>query len=279
MEKLGYKKYFLVDNGSLRSESVLSLRRTAIKLEEKSGFPITPAGIMHSHKIDPVELNGVAACSMDSLFASKDQDKIDYISVIPMFLGPSLAITDWLPKKLGQWKESDTNRDFAIADCLFRKGDQRLADALTEIITHSISLKFTEKPFVILVDHGTPLHEVNFVREEIGKYLAQRLSGLTSGFSTACMERREGVKYDFNDPLLEKLLVEIKSSGHKCVVVGQLFLAPGRHAGPGGDIAQICKPFVKSGMQIENTVTLGNHPLVLEILVDRLRELEQDLMR
>ena len=67
MEKLGYKKYFLVDNGSLRSESVLSLRRTAIKLEEKSGFPITPAGIMHSHKIDPVKLNGVAACSMDSL--------------------------------------------------------------------------------------------------------------------------------------------------------------------------------------------------------------------
>ena len=274
MEKLGSRKYFLVDNGSLSSESVLSLRLTASKLEEKSGFPIIPAGIMHSHKIDSAKLNGVAACSMDSFFASKDTDKIDYISVIPMFLGPSLAITDWLPKKLGKWRESATNRNFAIADCLFRKGDQRLGDAVIENIRHLISQKFTEKPFVILVDHGTPLPEVNLVREEIGKYLAQRLGGLISGFSTACMERRKGVKYDFNDPLLENLLADIKSSGHRCVVVGQLFLAPGRHAGPDGDIAQICKPFERSGMHIESTFTLGNHPLVLEILADRLRELE-----
>ena len=149
---------------------------------------------MHSHKIDPAKLNGVAACSMDSFFASKDTDKSDHISVIPMFLGPSLAIIHWLPRKLGELKESATNRDFAIADCLFRKGDQRLGDALIENIRHSISQKFTEPPFVILVDHGTPLPEVNLVREEIRKYLAQRLGGLISGFSTGCKERRKGVK-------------------------------------------------------------------------------------
>ena len=65
-----------------------------------------------------------------------------------------------------------------------------------------------------------------------------------------------------------------KSFRSSCVILAQLFLAPGRHAGPNGDIAQICAPFINKGMEISRTPTLGNHRLILEILAERLKELE-----
>ena len=88
------------------------------------------------------------------------------------------------------------------------------------------------------------------MREEIGCFLEEKLGNQISGFSTACMERREGKEYDFNDPLLETLLEDKKVSGGSCVILAQLFLAPGRHAGPDGDITQICTPFLNEGMKI-----------------------------
>jgi hypothetical protein len=51
------------------------------------------------------------------------------------------------------------------------------------------------------------------------------------------MERRPGPAYAFNEPLLERLLRAPFDAG--LVVVGMLFLSPGRHAGQ-GDVAAIC---------------------------------------
>ena len=51
------------------------------------------------------------------------------------------------------------------------------------------------------------------------------------------MERREGAEYDFNEPQLESAVV---GKGEAVpVVVALLFLQPGRHAGPGGDVKSI----------------------------------------
>ena len=52
------------------------------------------------------------------------------------------------------------------------------------------------------------------------------------------------------------------------------FLLPGRHAGEGGDVAEICKGLIAEGTfeQIQNTPLLGEHPMLLEILEDRLQE-------
>ena len=175
-------------------------------------------------------------------------------------------------KKLNEWSQNGENREFSIADCLFQNKDHRIARSLSEYVFDLIPQCSSQKPFVILVDHGTPLPEVNEVREKIGNILKEILGNQISGFSTACMERREGTEYDFNDPLLETLLEQKKASGIGCVILAQLFLAPGRHAGPNGDIAQICAPFINKGMEIARTPTLGNHRLILEILAERLRE-------
>ena len=88
------------------------------------------------------------------------------------------------------------------------------------------------------------------------------------------MERRAGEEYAFNDPLLEKLLAEICARGERNVIVAQLFLAPGRHAGSHGDITKICLPFEKDGVRIKQTPTLGKHPYLIEILGERLREFQ-----
>ena len=270
MEKSTFIKYFLVDNGSLRAESVLYIRDVARQLSKVSGKTVDPAGIMHSHKVDPLKLNGIPGLSMEAFFQSEEANKAECMHFIPMFLGPSLAITDWLKVKADEWIAAKTGREYKIADCLFQDGDERIANALYDQIIKYLSEHNQAKPYIILVDHGTPLREVNYVREEIGTQLAKKLQGTISGFSTASMERRDGDEYAFNDPLLEKLLMEIHSHGQKNVVLAQLFLAPGRHAGPEGDIEKICLPFENDGLKIHKLPTLGNHPYILEILAERL---------
>jgi sirohydrochlorin ferrochelatase len=125
---------------------------------------------------------------------------------------------------------------------------------------------------VAMVDHGTPLLEVNEVREEVGRTMERILDGEIGGFSTCSMERRPGSEYDFNNPLLSDLLSDWFDQGISEVVVSQFFLLPGRHAGPDGDLAQICQPFIDKGMRLYRTDQLGQHPLILEILSDAISE-------
>ena len=51
----------LVDNGSHRAASVLSLRRIAKELSVRSGREVHPVSLLHSTKVDPEELDGVPA--------------------------------------------------------------------------------------------------------------------------------------------------------------------------------------------------------------------------
>jgi sirohydrochlorin ferrochelatase len=86
------------------------------------------------------------------------------------------------------------------------------------------------------------------------------------------MERRAGGEFDFNEPLLERALSGIAGdAGPGDVVILPLFFSPGRHAGPGGDIAVICEAARERhpGLRIHRTALVGEHPLLVEILADR----------
>ena len=86
------------------------------------------------------------------------------------------------------------------------------------------------------------------------------------------MERRDGEEYDFNEPLLEGLL---GSEGYEReVVLSMMFVSPGRHAGPGGDIAKICEAVEKErpGLRAHMTDLVASHSGLVEILADRFRE-------
>ena len=92
----------------------------------------------------------------------------------------------------------------------------------------------------------------------------------------ASMERREGQQFDFNDPRLETALDRAVKT-NRTVIVGLLFLAPGQHAGPRGDIEAICRKIERRspGSRILITGLAGGHPDIIDILADRVREAEE----
>ena len=271
---LSEKKYFLVDNGSLRAESVRTLREIAVQLSSLCDLVITPMGLMHSHKVDAGELDGQSAQSMQSFLESAEAEALSHICVIPFFLGPSLAVTDWLPRNLGLWQERGAGRHFRILDVLYRQGDDRLPRALADRCREGMQQSGLSRAHVALVDHGTPLKEVNQVREEVGLECRHLLGNEVAGFSTCAMERREGTEYDFNDPLLESLLEKWVGKGVREIILSQFFLLPGRHAGPGGDLQQIVQTFTERlpELSVHRADNPGTHPLVMEILRQRINE-------
>ena len=271
---LNKTKYFLVDNGSLNPESTLSLRKVASELKRRTDLPIRPVGLMHSHKVDPSSLEGIPAESLDSLFESEEPSSWKKVVMVPFFFGPSRAITDWLPKKLELWKSKFPHAEYEILPCLHEEGDDSIAKALVQNTLSCIDRSTMQKPFVAMVDHGTPIKAVNQVREEIGLQMREMLGSVVHGFSTCCMERREGAEYDFNDPLLESLLSEVAENGCREVILAQLFLSPGRHAGKGGDLDEICSGFKG---ELIRTPLLGNHPEIISILERRIRSFQNTI--
>ena len=271
-KSLKERKYFLVDNGSLGPDAVLNLRTVAHSLAKITDCEVRPMGLMHSHKVEPSALDGLPGESMEAFLQSDEAGSMDQLRVLPFFLGPSLAVTDWLPRNLEKWRSEKKGRSFAVLDFLFAPEDDRLARILADLCLKRFPSAETPPPHLILVDHGTPLPEVNRVREEVGQQLEALMRKRIGGFSTCCMERRPGKEYDFNDPLLENLLRSLREDGVRRVLLAQFFLSPGRHAGENGDLARICKGFEQTapGFEICRLPTMGNHPLMLEILADRI---------
>ena len=265
--------YLLVDNGSLEAGSTLNLRNAARLIERAAKVPIYPVSLLHSSKVEPEKLAGVPALTMDVFLRGAIGQSSNELRVVPFFFGPSRALTEWLPGKLEEWKSDKNGRSYRILGSLYDAGDNRLALALEELSLQVMQREGLSFPFLSLVDHGTPVLDVHRVREEVGAELKIRMNGRISGFATCSMERREGEEYDFNEPLLENLLAGIKGKFEE-VLVAQLFLSPGRHAGEGGDLDAICSSFTdgSSIRRIFRTELLGDHPLVMKIILERIRE-------
>ena len=89
---------FLVDNGSLRPAATFALRELASVLCRKTGTAIEAVSLLHSHKIPSQQLGGQAATivkrRMRELIAAGQREFV----ILPLFLGPSLAITEYLPE-------------------------------------------------------------------------------------------------------------------------------------------------------------------------------------
>jgi sirohydrochlorin ferrochelatase len=140
--------------------------------------------------------------------------------------------------------------------------------------------KHSELPAVALVDHGSPEPKVTAVRNRVAAQLARRFGPAVRGVAACSMERREEPEFAFNDPLLAALL-DTPPYAAGAVIVAPLFLSPGRHAGPAGDIAQICRDAEARhpGLHTAITSLVGDHPAVIEILGERLAASLQSLAR
>jgi sirohydrochlorin ferrochelatase len=267
-------KYLLVDNGSLRPQSVLNFRRVAEQLSREAGLQTLPASLLHSSKVPEDQLEGEPAVNLERRIRLELEAGERAFTIIPFFFGPTGAITEYLPQRLAYRREKQG--DFAVERTPFLYlGQGEDNGALTNILAANvrqiIHYQGWSCPRVILVDHGSPLSEVTDVRNALAEELAQCLGDEVAAVAAASMERREGAQFAFNEPLLESLLDQAPWNAGP-VVISMLFLSPGRHAGPGGDIANICNRARERNPALRTCMSalVGDHPGIVPLLKERL---------
>ncbi|MCC5789908.1 MAG: hypothetical protein JJT75_09750 [Opitutales bacterium] len=273
---------FLTDNGSLRPSSTLALRRIAEKLapwaRREFGVTLEPASLLHSSRIPAEDLGGEKAEIVYQRIKRlyREEGRRRFI-VLPLFIGPSRALTEYLPAKREEWKGRFPGLDLRIGPPLYREGDPRMTEILAELIQPFLRDK-EDRPLVALTDHGSPEPKVTEVRNQLALELGRKLGNSVEKVAPASMERREGKEYGFSDPLLANLLNQPGWTRGR-LVVSMLFLLPGRHAGEGGDVVEIIENSQKRhpGRVVEITPLLGESPRLVEVLRDRLVEVLSDL--
>jgi len=269
----------LFDNGSLRPEPTRRLRTIAAVLSGRLDRPVIPASLLHAGEIDPADLDGSPAQLLESEIARRLELGEKRFTLLPFFIGPSNAMTEYLPDRLNHLRDRYPDLETRTADSLARLDphpDLRLAELLSAQILLTLGkLADGTPPAVIVVDHGSPVVSVTQIRNRVALETGRLLRGRVAEVRAASMEKREGQAYNFNDPLLEIALVRAVQT-NRTVVVSLLFLAPGRHAGPHGDIDTICRKIERRspGSQILLTGPAGGHPGIVDILLDRVKEVE-----
>ena len=246
----------LTDNGSLQPAATLRLRALATEVARRLGRGVEPVSVLHSDKVDPSLLGGVPARTFEPYAREAKAAGAETLEVLPLFIGPSLALTEYLPERA-----KAVGIGLKVRPTLWSQGRE---DALVSPLLDNLAATGWTKGAgtVLLCDHGSPIPQVTAAREDLAARLRARL-GLRPDELVGCaMERREGPTYAFNEPMLADALGRARGK----VAVLMLFLLPGRHAGPGGDVADICAAHAPAGVSWTISPLLGDHPALPEIL-------------
>ena len=268
--------YLISDNGSYRPEATFSLRSLAERLGKRVGETIHPVSLLHSTKIDPSKLNDIPAEIFEPFVVKKLEEGVRRFHVTPMFFGPSAAILEYMPQRVEVLRTNWPDLEVRISPCvvdLEDPEDERMANILIDQIKATREQRGFETPSIALVDHGAPRIKVTEVRNHLGEQLRRLLPESEFPHVVACsMERRDGDEYAFNEPLLERV---IGAEGFRNeVIVSMLFASPGRHAGPGGDVAKICEEAAEShpDLQWQMSELVAGHDGIIDVLAARFEE-------
>ncbi len=268
----------LMDNGSLRPAAIRKLCSLAAALGRRLGRKVEPVSLLHSSAVPASKLNGRKAEILEPAILSRAKAGVREFVIVPLFFGRSRALTEYIPERLAEWNKTYPDLRVRLAAPLAAVGDDRLARLLEAQVRAKLTPAFLrgEKVQVAVVDHGSPAKAVTQVRNRLAAQLRRRLGRSVARVAASSMERRPGAAYAFNEPLLENLLATRPwNSGP--VIVAQLFLLPGRHAGPAGDIAAICRRAREKNPRLRTVRTklLGDHSGLIEILADRYHAAER----
>ena len=262
----------LVDNGSLQPAATRRLRRMATALGQRLGRKVEPVSLLHSNQVPAKKLGGRKAEILKDAVLHRLHDGAREFVIVPLFFGRSRALTEFIPGLIEQWRRHSGEMKVRVAAPLAARGDDRLVRILEQEVRAKLTRDFLrgQHARVALVDHGSPVQAVTRVRNRLAVQLRRRLGAKVAGVAACSMERRPGAAYAFNEPLLETLLATPPwNSGP--VVVAQLFLLPGRHAGPGGDVERICRRARRKSpvLRTRRTQLVGANPGLIAILADR----------
>jgi sirohydrochlorin ferrochelatase len=222
---------------------------------------VHPVSVLHSHKIDKALLAGEPAVIFEQAVQQAKTDGIDELMVLPLFIGPSRAITEYLPQVFADAQPGAMK--LTVRPTLYGEDGAELLEILTDQILHTPG--DAEKDTVLLCDHGSPIIEVTRVRDALARDLSAEMDIPPSRLIACSMERREGPEYAFNEPLLATALQRAPGD----VIILMLFLLPGRHAGPDGDVATIAKEHAKPGAQVRMSPLLAKHPSMSQLIAKR----------
>ncbi len=271
---------FLFDNGSLRAASTLSLREVARRLAEKSELTVSAVSLLHSSGVSVEQLGGEPAELLEpALLNWLEKNPQGKAVLLPFFFGPSGALTEYLPTRLRSVHAKYPEAELRLARPLvnIQDPDTRLASILADAARVVAKDQGLKTPKVLLVDHGSPQFPVTLVRNHLGEQTQALLRAEISDFGVASMERRPGPDYAFSDPLLAVALSHEPFDRGDVIVLLQ-FLSPGRHAGEGGDIAQICDEARRGRGKLKTYMTepIGQDPRIVDILLERYDQVLKD---
>jgi sirohydrochlorin ferrochelatase len=258
-------KVALVDNGSLEAAAHECLRAAAAAIGERADVPVEAVSWRHSDRIPSYALPGVHAWTLAPWIREQLAAGEREFLLIPFFISPQGAIGSSLRRDLEALRGDSGGFDYSIAGGL--APDTALAPIVADRVRKAIETGGLIRPAVVVVDHGGPSGASAAVRDRTVDAARWMLGMEVSSVAAASMESPEGSEFDFNRPLLGEALSApgIRSGA---VVIAPLFLSPGRHAGPAGDLSRIARAAEaqRPGLRCHFTELVGSHPLTIEIL-------------
>ena len=243
----------LVDNGSLEPAATLNLRRVAAALEATAGRAVAPVSWKHSDRIPAERLEGRPASTLGPFIREQFARGERVFHVLPFFISPQGAIGSSLRRDLEQLQAELGPFSFTFGAGLSETGV--IVRIVAERIRETARAAGLVSPPVVLVDHGGPSAASAALRDRLAAEVAAELGREFTPPVAASMEGD-------HPPLLAEVLSAPAHAGRD-VIVALLFLSPGRHAGPGGDIAEIC---AASPARTHCTGLIGTHPLAISAL-------------
>lgn len=275
----------LLDNGSRRPAATRNLRRLAHHLGERLGTEVHPVSAQHSSRIPPEALDGIPAQTLEPFLREQAAAGEHRFGILPLFFGPSRAISAFVPEVAGRVAAEVGPLEVRVADalCPLPAGEPLLVEILADQVGKALPERSSGAVDVLLVDHGSPLPTVTAVRHWLAQGLAAALArnaGAEIRVGEAVMERREGAEYAFNGRLLAEALAALGAEASpqqpRRVLLAMQFISPGRHAGPGGDIAEIVADAEAAhpGLEVRITSLIGEHPSFVDLLARRAADLD-----
>ena len=247
----------LIDNGSLEAAAHLNLRTVAAQLSTRCHLKVHAVSWKHSDLIEPAALGGAAAWTLAAFVRAMTALGQREFVFVPFFISAQGAVGSALRRELEQLQREPRGFDFVFTSGL------AAANAIPGIaaarIRETLAAQALSRPAIIVVDHGGPSPASARLRDDLTTRIRSELGGEIGRIAAASMEGH-------HPPLLADLL-HTPGFIDTAVVVAPLFLSPGRHAGPEGDIATICRA---SRSRCHLTGLLGTHPDAVDSLATAL---------
>lgn len=260
----------LIDNGSLEPAAHRNLRAVAAAVSKRTGITVHAVSWKHSDRIAPAALDHTPAWTLAPFLRSLVALGQREFVFVPFFISAQGAIGSALRRDIETLQRELGGFDFTFTDELAARG------VIPEIVASRIRATISAQrlhtpPAVIVVDHGGP----SPTSAELRNTLAQQIQALLGReIATLMAASMEGEAHPHNRPLLAEQL-SMPGFDRGPVVIAPLFLSPGRHAGPTGDLAQIARAaedrLASPALRCHFTELVGTHPLAVDTLSDALR--------